>query len=664
MASWKDDRLELALRASKEGVWDWHLEKNTIWYSRRILRFLGYRRSKVPNVFAERAAHMDAESAETVAEALRRVCQEGEDLFAVEAHIRTKTGQWKWFRVRGTPVRDGLGKVVRIVGSLIDISKRMAAEAALAEERSLIRTLMDSIPMNIYFKDVDSRFVMANLATAKKMGLNSPEEMVGKKDSDFFDREHAEHARAVEEEIMSTGKGFSDVTEHEIWEDREDTWVKTTKHVWQGRSGMVKGTFGVTSDITELMQTRANQERVGAELQVQNSRMEEERQRMRQVIDGVPMQVYFKNQDHRFVIVNYAMARWMGCEKPEELYDKRDRDFFSAEHWKQAEEDERRIMETGVPVIDQVEKETWSGKKDTWVMTSKYPWRDSEGVIFGTFGVSSDVSDLVIARQQLEAQAATLRKKNDDMAVELNLAREVQQALLPDRIPDFSGGGKVLKFTKLYRPALELAGDFFEVIQLDEGRVGFFICDVMGQGVRSALIVSMLRGLIEKQRKSTETPGKFLTGLNDGLGHLLLESGGGIRATAFYGVIDLEADEIQLAVAGHPNPIAVFEDGVRQLVPPDEARGPALGQKRGVIYGSVTAQLEGLRRLICFSDGVKKATNALGEQFGVSRVIETVERGGPLPRVLNQLTKSVLEFGGGPDEFGNAICLLAWEIES
>ena len=663
MASWNDDRLELALRASKEGVWDWDLENGTIRYSRRALRFFGFRRDHAPNVFAEREDYMDQDSAEAVDEALRRVCQEGEDLFAVESRIKALNGTWKWFRVRGTPVRGSLGKVIRIVGSLIEISKRKAAEEALGEERALIKTLLDSIPMNVYFKDLESRFVMANLPTARKMGLSTPDELLGKSDYNFFSAEHADHARAVEKEIMATRVGLSDVTEHEIWDDREDTWVKTTKHPWIGPGGEVKGTFGVTSDITELMQARAEQERVASELHAQNSRIEEERQRMRLVIDGVPMNVYFKNLDHQFVIVNHAMAHWVGCGQPEDLYEKSDRDFFLEEHWRAAEADEKRIMETGIPIIDQVEKETWSGKEDTWVMTSKYPWRDSEGAVMGTFGVSSDVSDLVLAQQELKAKAETLQKKNLEMAEELELAREVQQALLPDVIPEFFSGGDVLKFSKLYRPAPDLAGDFFEVVSLGPDQAGFFICDVAGQGVRSALIVSMLRGLIEKQLSTAESPGEFLTGLNEGLDHLLVESGVEIHATAVYGVVDLGKGEIRLSVAGHPNPVAVFEDGVRQLVPPGGVRGPALGQQPGVVYQSVTAPLEGLRRMICFSNGIQKATNSGGEEFGVSRIIGIAERGGPLPRVLEQLSKSVLKFCEGKGEFRNALCLLAWEIK-
>jgi len=661
MATRREDRLQMALRASKEGIWDWDLVAKTIYYSQRVYRFLGYRKEEMPHLFEDREGHMDEESVAAVDEALRRVIQEGEDLFAVEPRVQTRKGDWKWFRVRGTPVRDELGKVVRIAGSLIDISKRKEAERELAEERHLIKTLLDSIPMNVYFKDKDSRFVMANLPTAKKMGLESPDELLGKSDADFFSDEHARPAREDELRIMKTGEGMLDLTEHEKWEDRADTWVKSTKNAWIGHDGKVRGTFGVTSDISELMRTREEQEKITAQLDEQNKLIEQERQQMRLVIDSVPLNVYFKNRDHQFLLANRAIAEWFGYDKPEDLYDLTDRDIFSEEHWSEAEADEDRIMETGEPMVGSIERETWGEKRDTWVLTSKYPWRDSRGEIVGTFGVSSDISDLMRAQRKLENLAETFEEKNREMADELALAREVQQALLPAEFPTLKSEKGALNFFRLYRPASDLTGEFFEVLPLGEDRAGFLICEVVGQGVRSALIVSMLRGLIEKQRAQADDAGNFLTGLNEGMAHLLVESGLGIRATAFYGVVDLGAGKIQLSLAGHVKPIAVFEDGVRQLVPPPHASGPALGVSEETKYGSVVAPLKGLRRMICFTAGLKEARNAEGEEFGVTRLLETVERGGDLNRVLDRVAGLVEDFSEG-DEFRKAICLLGWEI--
>jgi sigma-B regulation protein RsbU (phosphoserine phosphatase) len=662
MTVWKEDRLELALRASKEGIWDWSLERGTMVYSAWALRFLDYRRKDMPHLIEDRETIMDKASAAAVDEALQEVMDDESDLFSAEPRVKTRRGEWKWLRLRGTPVRDDEGKLIRLVGSVIDISKRKTAEKALKEERAFLRTLIDNIPMNVYFKDQDSRFVMANTPTARKMGLSSWEELTGKGDADFFSKEHATIAAQREKEIMNTGEAQVDMMEHETWEGRADTWVISTKKAWMDREGKVKGTFGVTNDVSELVRAQKAQEEVSLKLQALNQEAEEERHLMRLLIDNVPLNVYYKDLDSRFVVVNDAMAKWLGMESPAALRGKRDRDIFSEEHWSKAEADEQRIIETGEPLVGSLEKETWGGKQDTWVMTSKYPWRNEAGEIFGTFGVSSDVSNLVKAQRDLNEVATKLAKKNKEMEEELSLAREVQQALIPETLPSFKSEKFSLRFKHLYRPASELAGDFFEVIPLCDDKVGFFVCDVMGHGVRSALIVSMLRGLIEKQAESSGEVSEFLTGLNDGLCHLLEESGITIFATAVFGIVDLNDESVELGLAGHASPVAVFDDGVRQLKPPKKARGPALGMVPGVQYGSVKAELTGLKRMICFTDGLLEAENEKGEEFGLERFIEVVERGGRIDVLLERLVKAGIEFSG-EEVFDDDVCLLGWEVK-
>src|SRR5690606_20203670 len=132
-----------------------------------------------------------------------------------------------------------------------------------------------------------------------------------------------------------------------------------------------------------------------------------------------------------------------------------------------------------------------------WVITSKFPWYDRSGNLKGTFGVSSDVTDLVKAQQQAERLAGELRIRNEAYEEELHLAREIQTALAGGGFPAICGPhGGALTFGARYIPISGLAGDFFEVVPVSENAAGFLICDVMGHGVRSALVVAMLRGLL------------------------------------------------------------------------------------------------------------------------------------------------------------------------
>ncbi|RYD29492.1 MAG: PAS domain S-box protein, partial [Verrucomicrobiaceae bacterium] len=159
----KLERLELALRASNEGIWDWQPPERAIFYSRRILEFLECGKDNAPNLFLAPYDHIhEDERAAFERSVTQALHQGGPETLAVDARVLTGGGDWRWLRIRGTVVRDREGDAVRIAGSMINISLRKAAEAQVEEERFLLRQLIDHVPLQIYFKDQDSRFTMAN----------------------------------------------------------------------------------------------------------------------------------------------------------------------------------------------------------------------------------------------------------------------------------------------------------------------------------------------------------------------------------------------------------------------------------------------------------------------------------------------------------------------
>lgn len=664
--SLEEERLDLALKASNEGIWDWDLKKGKIYYSNRLLGFLGYGRFGAPNLFEDVAGHVHPDDLPDFQRKLDRVLHRGGKLFGDEARIRTNEGEWKWFRVRGLPVREEDGSLSRLVGGLIDISKRRFAEAALAEERKMIDLVLDRVPINVYFKDRESRFQRANVATAERMGVGTVAELVGKTDHDFFELEHANASRAREQEIMETGEGQEEVLEHEIWGDGHDSWSLVTKKVWVGLDGEVLGTFGLTHDVTELIQTEKNLERMVEKLTAVNQEISEERHLLRLVIDNMPVYVYFKDVNSNFVLVNQRMAELVGAKFPEEVQDRHDRDFFGEELIAEAARDEKRIMKTGKPVVRKLEKIGWKDERVSWAVSSKYPWYLPDGTLRGIFGVSSDVTKLVETKQQLERIARVLRRQNDALENQLELAREIQQAGLPSEVPaiEHVETGRRADFHYRYQPASQLAGDFFEVIPLGEGRAGFLVCDVMGHGVRSALIVSMLRGLIEKQRDVLGgQPGAFLTGLNDGLTHLLERTSQLIFATAIYGSIDLGKGELKIASAGHPDPI-VMRDGVASLLPlEDEAQGPGLGMVPGFEFPELTLPLETLGGIWTYTDGIFEVLGAGAEEFGQARMCAALQDGPGGAEAVERVVEAAVKFAAG-DSFGDDLCVLGIDFAS
>ncbi len=502
----KLERLELALRASNEGIWDWHTAETGIFYSRRILEFLECGKDNAPNLFLPPYDHIHADEREAFERAVTLALREGgPETLAVDARVLTGGGDWRWLRIRGTVVRDRDGHAIRIAGSMINISLRKAAEAQVEEERFLLRQLIDHVPLQIYFKDIDSRFTMAN----------------------------------------------------------------------------------------------------------------------------------------------QRMMEWMGLEKGQDLTGKHDRDFFETDHWKPAEADEQRIIRTGEAMIDQLEHETWHQGDETWVITSKFPWKDRQGQIKGTFGVSSDVTKLVKAERAATDLARLLQQKNEAYEEELLLAREIQQALAGEGFPTATADNlSHVSFGARYIPISGLAGDFFEVMKMNDHCYGVLICDVMGHGVRSALIVAMLRGLLEKQRAQAQEPGMFLQGLNDGLAAILERAGTTMFATAFFGVIDLSA-----------------QDGVRQIACERAQKGPGLGLLKTATYPTSQLDLSEIDRMVLFTDGVLEAENQSGEPFFENRLMEIIGKKSeePMENLLDGILSAVLAFSEG-QHFDDDVCLLGIQI--
>lgn len=426
-------------------------------------------------------------------------------------------------------------------------------------------------------------------------------------------------------------------------------WLRIRGTVVRSRDGEAQRIAGSMIDIS--LRKRAE------------AQIEEERHILRTLIDCVPLQIYFKDLESRFMLVNRQMADWNGQPSPESVIGKHDRDFFASAHWEEAAADEQQIMASGEAITGKLEREVREEGKVTWVLTSKFPWIDRGGRIKGTFGVSSDVTELVEAQQEATALAGELQVRNQAYEEELQLAREIQQTLASSSFPEISDGSTALRFGSRYLPISGMAGDFFEILRISENTAGVLICDVMGHGVRSALVVAMLRGLLEKQRRSAADPSAFLRGLNNGLNSILDRAGATMFATAFYAVVDLGSGTLRYACAGHPGAVATGPSGVRQLAATRKEKGPGLGLVAKADYPAGEVALSEISRLLLFTDGILEAENEDGEPFLEQRLMETAAdcREKSLEEMLDVVLTRVLHYSEG-HHFDDDVCLLGLEL--
>jgi len=257
-----------------------------------------------------------------------------------------------------------------------DITARNEAEKKRAQEHKLLKTLMDNIPDSVYFKDDQNRFILVNKAKAAHSNV-SPDEMVGKTDFDFLPREQAQ--KMADDDFLAMRSGLAIVNKLECVSREEglERWASVTKIPRYSEEGDIIGTMGISRDVTEW------------------KRMEEELARhlelLQSLMDAIPDSVSFKDAEHRFILVNKAMAaRWN--TRSDEMLGKTDFDFLPREQAQKAVDDDTKVVTTGIPIVNSLEKVASADGSEQWVSVTKVPRYDRDGHIIGTLGIARYVT--------------------------------------------------------------------------------------------------------------------------------------------------------------------------------------------------------------------------------------------------------------------------------
>jgi sigma-B regulation protein RsbU (phosphoserine phosphatase) len=225
------------------------------------------------------------------------------------------------------------------------------------------------------------------------------------------------------------------------------------------------------------------------------------------------------------------------------------------------------------------------------------------------------------------------RNERQKLSREAQEARTIQQALLPKSspyIPGFAVSGMSV-------PAGAIGGDWFDFIDLGEGRWGLVLADVSGKGTAAALLMTATRAVLRSLAGTACTPAEVMTKLNQ----LLVEDfPSGRFVTMVYGVLDSHKSTFTYANAGHLPPLLVDASGARFL---ETEMGLPLGIRHGS-YTERTVALGDKFRVALYSDGITEAVNPQEEEYGAKRLAEFVQRDETCPE---HLVEDVRAFANG-----------------
>src|SRR5271168_5343832 len=215
----------------------------------------------------------------------------------------------------------------------------------------------------------------------------------------------------------------------------------------------------------------------------------------------------------------------------------------------------------------------------------------------------------------LRATSQQLARQLLAINTELEMAREIQLAILPSETPKIRG----LDIAARYLPMSSVAGDFYDFIIVDEQHVGILIADVSGHGLPAALIASMLQVALTAQLAHAAEPGKVLAGLNQALCGKFQHN----FVTAAYVYLDLEKKVMKYGGAGHP-PLLLWRKSTCSASEVLE-NGLVMGQFEEATYDSLEVPVEAGDRFVLYTDGILETANPAQEEFGTARFMKFME---------------------------------------
>lgn len=270
---------------------------------------------------------------------------------------------------------------------------------------------------------------------------------------------------------------------------------------------------------------------------------------------------------------------------------------------------------------------------------------------FATKPIDLDDLSLTIEKavEQIEFvhQSQAEHSQLESLKSDLNVAREIQQSILPRIFPPFPEHTDVLDIAAVMDAAKDVGGDFYDFFALDDENIGFLIADVCGKGIPAALFMAVSRTLIRATAIRGINPQECISYSNN---LLAVDSVDSMFVTVFYGIYNIKTGVIKYCNAGHNPPYILKSNGEAVELPMSEDL--AVGVFDGVDFHDNQVQLEKGDSIVMFTDGVTEAMNVESEEFGNERLEKALggEAGQSCQHIIDTVKTELKTFVGEADQ--------------
>lgn len=399
-------------------------------------------------------------------------------------------------------------------------------------------------------------------------------------------------------------------------------------------------------------------------------------QKYRSIFENATEGIFQTTPDGHYLSANPALARMYGYDSPEELLaaltdisrqlyvqpGRRAEFTLAMQQYEKVLEFESQIYRRDGSII--------------WISENARAVHDEvTGELLYYEGMVQDITRRKCAEEareraenHLASYAAELRSKNLQLEADLEMARDIQQVFLTQKYPSFPRNLSLqeswLAFCHWYQPAEQVGGDFFCVLPLSDTEAGVFICDVLGHGLRAALVTAIVRGLLEELTPIATDPGRLLSEINSSLLAIFRQTETPMLVSAFYLVVNTVDGKMCYANAGHPRPFHVRRHtGVAEPLPFQGPQGPVLGIFERATYHNSYGEASANDLIVLFTDGLFEVEMADDDYYGAERLLAAVRKRMHLPagqlfaEVVAEIQRSCVS-----GQFTDDMCLLGVEL--
>ena len=511
-----------------------------------------------------------------------------------------------------------LQSVANVAGAAVE---RARADDVVRDSERRFRELANTAPALMWVTDHDGHVTFVNEGWLRFTGRTLEDELGDTFGSSAHPEDRGGLMRAWRRALAGRDEFRAEYRLHR--RDGEYRWVLEV-----GVPRYVAGQFlGYVGSATDIHERKAMEDQL---------RVSEHR--FRELADSAPVMIWTTDADGLVTFVNRGWLDFTGTSLAEEL----GQTWQLGVHPDDAD-DMLAGWERTLAVRSGWEREYRLRRRDgeyRWILERGAP-RYEGGRFSGYVGSATDIHE----RRTMEERLREVYER------EHRIAETLQRSLLPERLPQIEG----LQISARYLPAGHgeaVGGDWYDAVELKDGRVALVVGDVVGHGLRAAAAMGQLRNAFRAYALVESSPAEVMSRVN----RLTIRSGDEIIATALLLMLDRETGELTYASAGHPPPLVLGRAGPRFL---EDGRSVPVGATDAAVFREGMALLEPGAALLLYTDGlVERRDSPLG-----SRLDELAEVAAPAALGLDELCDRVLARLLGEGERADDVALIAVSAE-